>query len=328
MTRAPQRPIESRMDRGSATLRLSVTDRCNLRCRYCMPAEGVPTRRHDEMLRLEELAELIRWLAAGTGVSRVKLTGGEPLVRKDVADLVRLLTKVPGVTEISATSNGALLPRLANDLARAGLTRVNISLDTLDPVRFSELTRGGRLEDTLSGVEAALAAGLAPVKLNSVLLRDGWRSDVPRLLDLAAEKAIEVRFIELMRTGTEAEWAAAQLVHVEEVRRWLGAKGGLAEVRPFAGPARVEELRWRGEQVRVGWITPQSHPFCGACNRLRLDARGNLRRCLMDPRALPLAELLRRSGPEDAVRRLADYLAGKSPPGTMTSDFPMVTIGG
>ena len=319
--------IESPLPRRSSTLRLSVTDRCNLRCRYCMPAAGVARRRHDEMLRLEELAELVAWLADAAGVDRVKLTGGEPLVRKGLTDLIRLLAANPKIVEVSATTNGALLQKMAAELAAAGLERVNVSLDTLDAARFGRLTRGGRLEDALAGIDAALAAGLGPVKLNSVLLRSGWRSDVPRLLDLAAEKGLDVRFIELMRTGTEASWAEEQLVNVAEVRHWLGAQGALGAVGTLAGPARLEELAWRGASVRVGWITPRSHPFCGACNRLRLDARGMLRRCLMDPRTLSLPALRQRRGP-GAADALAEYLAGKRPPGAMASDLPMVSVGG
>jgi len=320
--------IDCRPNRGTTTLRLSVTDRCNFRCRYCMPAASVPLRRHDELLTLEALADAVGWLGGQIGISRIKLTGGEPLVRRGVPALVRRLAEIPGLAEISATTNGALLPRMAGELAAAGLARVNVSLDTLDEVRFTELTRGGRLRDTLDGIDAAVAAGLTPVKLNSVLLSDGWRSDVPRLLDLAAEKGLEVRFIELMRTGTEAGWAQSQLVRVEEVRGLVGAGGALAEVGAFAGPARVEELEWRGRRVRVGWITPQSHPFCAACSRLRLDALGNLRRCLMDPQSLPLAGLLRDAGSDAAARSLRRYLAGKRPPGDMTTDVPMVTMGG
>ena len=147
------------------------------------------------------------------------------------------------------------------------------------------------------------------------------------MLDLAAEKGLEVRFIELMRTGTEASWAGEQFVPVSEVRHWLGAQGTLAEGGAFAGPARVEQLTWRGGAVRVGWITPRSHPFCSACNRIRLDARGMLRRCLMDPRTLSLPALLLRRGP-GAAGALAEYLAGKRSPGAMASDLPMVSVGG
>ncbi len=309
-------------------LRLSITDRCNLRCRYCMPATGVTIRRHKEMLRLEQLSDQVRWLSEHTEINRIKLTGGEPLVRRGVCNLIRQLTKIPGVSEVSATSNGALLPQMAPLLFEAGLGRVNVSLDTLDPDRFFALTRGGRLSETLSGLDATLAAGLQPIKLNSVLLRDSWQEDVPRLLDLAAEKGIELRFIELMRTGTEAAWAKAQLVAVAVVRKRLGLDAVIAAVGISGGPARSEAIRWRGATVKVGWITPQSHPFCGSCSRLRMDGLGNLRRCLMDPKSLPLAALRRQYGDDYAALRMTEYLKAKRAPTSMTSDLPMIAVGG
>lgn len=315
-------------DRSASVLRLSVTDRCNLRCRYCMPAQGVPLKRHDELLPLEDLAGLSCWLAAQTGIRRVKLTGGEPLVRRGIADLVHRLATAPEIDEVSATTNAALLPQLASQLREAGLSRVNISLDTLDPIRFTELTRGGRLSDTLSGLDAALQAGFEPIKLNSVLLGASWRRDVPELLDLAARLDIEVRFIELMRTGTEARWASQQLVEVSTVRRRLGLTGAIPRDPAASGPARTEVLTWKGTSVRVGWITPQSHPFCRSCSRLRMDALGNLRRCLMDGATLPLAELRSDRGSEEASRLLACYLDSKRPPAAMASDLPMASVGG
>ncbi len=280
------------------------------------------------MLPLEELADLSCWLASRARVRRIKLTGGEPLVRKGIADLVRLLAAAEEIEEVSATTNGALLPGLARHLREAGLRRVNISLDTLDQDRFAELTRGGRLSDTLAGLEAARQVGLSPIKLNSVLLGVGWREDVPKLLDLAAGLDLEVRFIELMRTGTEAQWAADQLVEVDTVRRWLGLTGAIPRDRVSGGPARSETLSWQGLTVRVGWITPQSHPFCGSCSRLRMDAFGNLRRCLMDSTIMPLATLRRRLGDEAASQRLTTYLGAKRPPKAMTSDLPMASVGG
>lgn len=313
---------------SESALRLSITDRCNLRCRYCMPANGVPVRRHGEILHLEELADLVRWLAPHVGLKKIKLTGGEPLVRKNAETLVKELVMIPGVAEVSATTNGTLLPAMAVRLAEAGLARVNVSLDTLDPARFAVLTRGGRLADALAGLDAALAAGLVPVKLNSVLLGESWRVDVSALLDLAASRDLGVRFIELMRAGTEAQWAASQLVEVATVRRWLGVSAPIGPARRPGGPARIEKLPWRGGTVEVGWITPQSHPFCSTCSRLRIDPLGQLRRCLMDPETLPLADLRRRRGDELARCRLASYLDAKRPPASMASDQPMVAVGG
>lgn len=315
------------MRADSQVLRLSVTDRCNLRCHYCMPAGGVPKIPHSDLPTLEELSTIVGWLAAEVGVARVKLTGGEPLAREGIETLVDLLASIPCVDEISMTTNGTLLAAHARALRRAGLRRVNISLDTLDEERFALLTRGGRLRDTLAGLEAALDAELTPVKLNAVLLASSWREDVPALLDLAAARGLELRLIELMRTGTEAAWAEGELVTASRVRTWLEQHGTVTDLAArLTTPARRTRVRWRSREVTVGWITPLSHPFCGDCNRLRLDARGRLRRCLMDPLALDLAKVM--TGGSGSTTVLAEYLAGKHPPREMAIRLPMAAVGG
>lgn len=314
---------------GAATLRVSVTDRCNLRCAYCMPEAGVPLVPRGEIPRLAELAEAVRWLAARFSVDRVKVTGGEPLVRGGLPAFVSAVAAIPGIREVSMTTNGTRLAGLARELAAAGLARVNVSLDTLDPERFRELTRGGRVEEALEGVDAALDAGLTPLKLNSVLRRSSFRDDVPALLSLASEKGVEVRFIELMQTGTEAGWAIAERVTGAAVREWLVSEG--ARVAPLPdrpnAPARRAAIDWNGRSVATGWIDPVSHAFCDDCDRLRLDARGRLRRCLMDDHAFPLVDLLRR-GEADVAAAAALYVGGKRPPDEMTIGSAMASIGG
>jgi cyclic pyranopterin phosphate synthase len=277
-----------------AVIRVSVTDRCNLRCRYCMPAAGIGKLRREDLLPLERLADTVAWLSREFDVSRVKLTGGEPLLRDGVVGLVQSLAAIPGVSEVSATTNGARLVDLAPSLRGAGLSRVNVSVDSLDERRFAELTRGGRLADTLAGIGAALDCGLTPVKMNAVLLSSNWRSDVPLLLDFAGRQGLEIRFIELMRTGTEVAWAEREYVSADEVR----------------------------------WITPRSRPFCDSCSRLRLDARGRVRRCLMDPVRFDLAGLLETTIEPEVRSRLHAYLAGKTASSAMESDLPMVSMGG
>lgn len=311
-----------------STLRLAVTDRCNLRCIYCMPAGGAPWEAVSRLPSLERMAELVVWLGRIYPLDKVRITGGEPTLRRDLAELIRLLAAAPEVPEVAMTTNGMLLAGLAHELADAGLDRVNISLDTLDRDRFRELTRGGRVDDAVAGVRAAVDAGLGPVRLNSVLRRSSWRDDVPALLDFAIEHGVEPRFLELMRTGTERAWSEMEYVSAAEVRDWLDGLGGIDGEIPGGGTARRDRLRWRGALMTVGWITPVSHPFCDACNRLRLDARGRLRRCLMDPQALPLADLM--DGPEASyVRRLvARYLEGKVTPHGMHNRLPMVSLGG
>lgn len=308
-------------------LRISLTDRCNLRCRYCMPESGVPVAPREDLPTLEELEDLVGWLASVLPIGRVKLTGGEPLARGGVVRLARALKGVVGIRELSMTTNGTLLAPVACCLAAAGLDRVSLSLDTLDPGRYRTLTRGGELSAALAGLAAAREAGLEPVKINAVLLASWWREDVPRLLDLAAERRVEVRFIELMRTGTEAAWAARELVEAARVRAWLAARAGLEDLPGSSGPARRTRVLWRGEEVTVGWITPRSHPFCRGCVRLRMDARGRLRRCLMDPQTLDLRAALERD-PGAARRAVEAYLADKRPPEAMDSILPMVSVGG
>ena len=314
---------------GAATLRVSVTDRCNLRCAYCMPEVGVPLLPRNEIPRLSELAGAVRWLVEHFAVDRVKVTGGEPLVRGGLPAFVAAVAAIPGVREVSMTTNGTRLAASARQLAGAGLRRVNVSLDTLDPERFRELTRGGRVEEALEGIDAALAAGLTPLKLNSVLRRSSFRDDVPALLALAAKKGVEVRFIELMQTGTEAAWAAAERVTGAAVREWLVSEG--ARVTPLPdrpnAPARRAAVEWTGRTVETGWIDPVSHAFCDDCDRLRLDARGRLRRCLMDDHAFPLVDLLRR-GEADVAAAASIYVGGKRPPDEMTTGSAMASIGG
>lgn len=311
------------------TLRISITDRCNLRCRYCMPAEGVPKLGHSELLSLEGLSEAARTLCRHLAIDRIKLTGGEPLVRRGLSTLVAELAAIPGILEVSMTTNGTLLRGLAGDLRRNGLRRVNISLDSLDPVGFAEITGGGSLVEALDGITAAQEADLRPVKLNAVLRRSAWRRDVPELLDFAATHGLEIRFIELMRTGTEHQWCETEYAAATEVERWIGDRAEMISVVPQQrGPARLSLVRWGGAEVRVGWITPLSRPFCSRCDRLRMDCRGRVFRCLMDGESLPFADLLRTTCEATAVGALTDYLNGKTAPAAMYRPSSMASIGG
>jgi cyclic pyranopterin phosphate synthase len=316
------------------TLRISVTDRCNFRCRYCLPAEGHLSARgqskvaHRDLLSLEELARLARWLVPRVGIERIKLTGGEPLARRGVDALIRELAALPGINDLSMTTNGSCLSEKAEQLRQAGLKRVNVSLDTLNPDRFRELTGGGRLEHTLAGISSAVAAGLIPLKLNSVLQRSTWQEDVPALLDYAAANGFELRFIELMRTGTARAWCDAEYVAASRVQLWLATQGWLL---PRFGeecrPARSWLISWRGVNLDVGWITPRSEPFCQCCDRLRLDARGRVHRCLMDAKFLDLRPAL--CEPTTKIEdQLFLYLAGKLPPRLMDNTNAMSLIGG
>ncbi len=310
-------------------LRLSVTDRCNFRCRYCMPARSTAQPRSTAPLPFAQLAENVHWLARQLPIQRIKLTGGEPLLRPALPDLIARLASIPGVCEVSMTTNGSLLARHARALKAAGLARVNVSLDSMDPARFATLARGARLEDTLAGINAALDAGLRPLKLNAVLQRSAWQQDLPRLLDLAAARGLELRFIELMRTGTEREWCTSEFVSVGEVKSWLASQTALSDMpEPGSRPARHTLMLWNGVPLRVGWISPLSHPFCDSCERLRMDAQGRVRRCLMDPHIVDIPALRHLHGDPAALHAFLAYLGGKHSPAGMDSDAAMNQIGG
>lgn len=273
-----------RQGRAIAYLRLSVTDRCNCRCAYCMPAGGVPMLRHEDVCSFEELARITA-ACCELGVSKVRLTGGEPLVRRGLPELVRMLRAVPGVEELALTTNATLLAPLAVELAGAGLDRVNVSLDSLRPERYAAITRGGRLADALDGIRAARAAGLTPLKVNCVLMGGVNDDEVADVAGLARSEPVDVRFIELMPIGEAARWPRARFVPADAVLAALpeltpAGRDGVAEL--FSAPG------WAG---RVGLIRPMSHRFCAGCTRIRVTADGRLKPCLHSADEVPLRGL-------------------------------------
>jgi len=294
-------------NRPISYLRISVTDRCNLRCVYCMPPEGVPWRPHDEILRYEEIETVAR-AAAELGVSKLRLTGGEPLVRHGLVDLVRKLSAVPGVDDLALTTNGTLLAGWAAALRRAGLKRVNISLDTLRAERFAEITRGGHLEDVLAGIEAAEEAGLVPIKINTVVVRGLNDDEVVDFARRTQEDGWNVRFIELMPIGNnqlaDAGWRA-RCVPADEIRRQIeAALGPLQPAKLAAGGGPARTYRLAGARGTLGFITPVSEHFCTGCNRLRLTADGHLRPCLMSEREIDLRTPLRQGAGVAEIKAL------------------------
>lgn len=261
-------------------LRISVTDRCNLRCLYCMGEEGVPSLKHEQILAYEEI---MRVVSAGEelGLTKIRITGGEPLVRRNVAELVAMISALPGITDLSMTTNGILLPRYAAALRQAGLQRVNISLDSLRAERYAAITRGGKLELALAGIEAAQREKLLPIKLNTVLMKKFNDDEVGDFLRLAMEKDLHVRFIEYMPIGNHDHAYREHylpLDHVLEEARRAGLSLKRQVLYAGAGPAEVYSLP--GERGSVGLIHPVSKHFCGGCNRLRLTADGKLKACL------------------------------------------------
>ena len=278
-------------------LRLSVTDLCSFRCRYCMPAQGVPKRGHGDICSLEELAEIAR-AAVDCGVRKVRLTGGEPLVRRGVLDLCRQVAAIPGVEELCLTTNGAALPRLAGPLKEAGVDRLNVSLDSLRPDRFAHMTRGGRLEDVLQGLRASAAAGFTGTKLNVVLMKGFNDDEIPRFVELSRLYPLEVRFIELMPIG---EGKAAQFLPAETV---LEVCPGLC---PIEGSGVARRFRSPGGRGTVGLIEAMSRRFCARCDRIRVTADGKLKPCLHSDQEIPLrglhGEALRRAIREGAAAK-------------------------
>lgn len=275
--------MRDRFGREIDYLRISVTDLCNLRCAYCMPPEGVRKREHRDILSLEEIAETAQE-AAALGVRKIRLTGGEPLVRRGLPALCRALRAIDGVEDLTLTTNGLLLPGMAAELKAAGVDRVNISLDTLDPEKYRTMTRGGRLEDALAGIRAAWEAGLTPLKLNAVLIGGFNDQEIPALAALTREAPVEVRFIELMpMTGAFGPEAYLPCAAVLE---------RLRDLEPAEGDGGVaRRYRLPGAAGTVGLISPLSCDFCGGCNRLRLTADGFLKPCLHSGKELSVRGL-------------------------------------
>lgn len=283
-------------------LRISVTDKCNLRCIYCMPSGGVVPIEHKEILRYEEIARILK-VAAKIGVRRVRITGGEPLVRKDIARLVQLIKQIPGIRDLSLTTNGILLEQHAEELAGAGLNRVNVSLDSLSAEKYGEITRGGNLDAVLRGIQAAEKAGLVPVKINMVPIRGINDSEIEAFAKLTLNTSYQIRFIEFMPFDSQDLWSPERFVSVDEIRSRVGNIGTLvpAPVRK-SGPAHY--FRLEGAQGVIGFISPLSNHFCGECNRLRMTADGKLRPCLFSETEIDLKPALRQNTSDDEIHRL------------------------
>jgi cyclic pyranopterin phosphate synthase len=294
-------------------LRISVTDRCNLRCIYCMPEAGVDLMSHYDILSYEEIYTVAK-AAAELGINRIRLTGGEPLVRAGIADLISLLAGIETIEDLSLTTNGILLAQYATGLKEAGLQRVNISLDTLKPDRFRQITRCGNLADTLRGIEAARAAELTPVKINVVVMA-GVNDD--EITDFAAKTVTDgwnVRFIELMPVSSN-EPVSDKLVSVSEIRKRLETMGKLEPWKVDAGNGPAKYFRLPGASGTVGFISPVTEHFCFQCNRLRLTADGKLRPCLLSEAEIDLKGPLRGGAPVEELKNLISQAIANKPKG-------------
>ena len=283
-------------------LRISVVDRCNLRCLYCMPAHGAGFETWNELLTYEEMTTLVRCFAE-LGIRKVRITGGEPLVRKDIVELISEIRKIPEIKEMAMSTNGVFLKGQARELKEAGLDRLNISLDTLNRNRFLEIARLDRLREVLDGIDEALQCGFAPLKINTVLMKGINEDEVCDLVRFAIEKSIEVRFIELMPTNGLVQLDAQEhFLSAEEAKEKIEKEFELIPVDAyFSSPAQVFSIP--GTRARVGFISPISNYFCARCNRLRLKANGALKTCLHGKEDLDLKALLRSRTPMEVVKR-------------------------
>lgn len=313
-------------------LRLSVTDRCNLRCRYCMPEGGVATMDHDEILTYEEMLRLTG-LCLKLNMTKVRLTGGEPLVRKGIVGFIRRLKALPA-PDVRITTNGTLLADMAEDLFQAGVSRVNVSLDTLDAAKFKAITRCGRLERVLGGLEAALAAGFDPVKINVVVIRGQNDDELEDFARLAIERPFHVRFIEFMPMERN-NWRAGQVISSDEVLQRLSKVASLSpiEAQVDDGPAR--RFKPEGGRGEIGLISPVTNHFCPSCNRLRMTSDGKLLTCLFSKDMIDLRTPLRSGASDDELTALIRGAAQAKPDGhhlaedpAQTNGRPMRSVGG
>ena len=313
---------------GYTYLRLSITDRCDLRCRYCRPESGESELEPSPSADDAELLELVRLIHEGTGIYKLRLSGGEPLLHPRVASVTGALRSLLPDAQLALTTNGRLLPGAVEPLAKAGLNAVNISLDSLDPDRFRDVTGGGNLEATLEGIRAAVAGGFSCIKLNTVLIRRINGDRLPDLVHYAAELGCEIRFIELMPFGHGAALSRSDYFSADEALDSLKQPFEYLGTAPSTGTAARYRFLVDDHSTIVGMITPVSHPFCSRCDRLRLSRTGRLYACLREPSGVELLPLLRTGNEQTVRQRIRDSLRDKHDPGQHWPERHMVTIGG
>ncbi len=301
-----------RFGRVHTNLRISVTDRCNIRCFYCMPAEIVRFVPRRELLTFEEIERFAR-VVADLGVNKLRLTGGEPLVRHELPELVRRLAAIDGIRDLALTTNGMLLAEQAGALKAAGLHRLNISLDTLNPEVFEKISRRTGLEQVLAGIAAAREAGFDRIRLNAVSIRGITEDEIVPLARFAREHGFELRFIEYMPLDADGRWDMQQVLGGDEVRAVIEREVGRLELTPANDPSQpANDYRYLDGGGRIGFINPVTHNFCGACNRLRLTAEGQVRNCLFSTVEWDAREVMRSGGDDEQLAALVrDCVAAK-----------------
>ncbi len=313
-------------NRPISYLRISITDRCDMRCTYCMPAEGLEFLPHNSYLTDDEIVRVVR-VAASMGVSKIRLTGGEPLVRPGLVGLVREIAALPGIREVALSTNAHKLERYARPLAEAGVKRVNISLDTLDAQQFARVTRGGSLTRVLAGIEAAEAAGLTPIKINSVVMRTMNDDQIIPLVAMGVRRGWQVRFIEYMPIGCAAGMWDQYFVPAQEILERVQQAFPLEPLALRPGdPARL--YRVQESSATVGVITPVTQHFCDSCNRMRLTADGKIRSCLLVEGEADLKERMRTGCDDEEIARLLVKAAALKPEwhGVNPGDFSHATM--
>jgi len=316
-------------------LRISVTDRCNIRCFYCMPSENVQFVQRDKIMSFEEIVKFVR-LVVPLGVNKIRLTGGEPLVRKDMPDLVKMIAEIPGIKDIGITTNGILLPQYAQQLYDAGLRRINISLDALNAKKFQEITRRDEYAKVMQGIQSAHDAGFKPIKINAVSIRNLTEEEIIPFGRLARETGAEIRFIEFMPLDADNQWEREKVLFAHEIQEILSQ--GIMPLVPEEQSdksAPASNFVFEDGVGRIGFIASISNPFCMSCNRFRLTADGKLRNCLFSLEETDIRELFRTNAPDDQIiEAVRNSIAAKKEGHEINTarfiqpDRPMYSIGG
>lgn len=294
--------MKDRYERIIDYMRISIIDRCNLRCIYCMPSDGVKPIKYKSILSYEEITRVVK-IAAGLGVKKIRITGGEPLIRKNLPYLIKSIHSVEGIDDISLTTNGVLLKNCVHALVKAGLRRVNVSLDSLSPHRYSEITRGGDINNVLEGLREAEKAGLVPIKINVVPVRGFNDDEIEAFARLTINTPYHIRFIEFMPIGARDLWSEDKYMSTDEIKERVSAVAPLMPVEiGHSGPAR--HFRFENSAGLVGFISPITHHFCDTCNRLRLTSDGKLRPCLFSETEIDIKSPMRRGASDEEIERL------------------------
>lgn len=299
--------------RTIVNLRISVTDRCNFRCTYCMPADNVEFMPRDKLLTFEEITRVAK-IVSGMGINRLRLTGGEPIMRKDLSNLIRMLTQVEGIDDVAMTTNAFFLKEHASSLKEAGLKRLNISLDALDPEKFRHVNRRNCLREVLEGIKVAAEVGFKSIKINAVAMKNFSETEIMRLIEMGRSDGFEIRFIEFMPLDSDQIWERDKVLFGHEILDLIREKYELVPVENSLEIGPASEYDFADGKGRVGIITAVSNPFCDHCNRIRMTANGKLRTCLFSTHETDLKELIRsNASDEEIIKAIKDAVLVKEP---------------